>query len=408
MAFEVVSREVFVPSPGAGVGVLAGSYYTTVDGARLVSVHKHMSRSDTCDVAYLRTSEDNGRSWSGAQAWPTRFDHPEGTGRRHPRGGYVDPVTGRYVTVWTEGVLPTDSPLEGMRRWVLHYSVSCDGGATQVVNEQVICEDDGCDARHPLPDVTTGCNCVMIGDLGQRPITRPDGVILVPVQSSPTGPDGDYANPGAGLTYTDAMVLMGRWREDGGLAWTCSERIEGDPERTTRGMVEPTLGRLNGDRLLVVMRGSNDRRPELPAHKWFAISDDGGMTWSRPEPWTWDEGAAFFSPSSCSQLVEHSDGRLFWMGNICPDNARGNSPRYPIVLGEVDRDSGLLVRDSISIVDDRRPGESEHLTLSNFLVREDRETGQLLLHLSRLFAHDDRHSGKPDFTADAMLVRIDL
>ena len=94
------------------------------------------------------------------------------------------------------------------------------------------------------------------------------------------------------------------------------------------------------------------------------------------------------------------------MGNICKNNPAGNGPRYPIVLCEVDRENGLVIRDSVSVVDDRKPGESEYLTLSNFLVREDRENGDLLLHMSRLFAQDFRKGGKIDWTADALLYRI--
>jgi hypothetical protein len=406
MSATVADRSVFVVSPGQGVAVGASSYYTRRDGGALLSYHSHESRSDTLDVAYVRRSDDNGRSWGETTILATRFEHPAGTGRRHPRGGYVDPATGRYVTIWTEGVLPTDNPLEGMRQWTLHYTVSEDGGRTQRVNEQIIHEGPGYDAVHHLPGVTVGKNCVMLGDLGQRPLTRSDGVILVPVQSSPVGPDGDYVNPGRGLTYTDCLLLMGRWRPDGRLAWTASERVIGDPARTTRGLIEPTIAELADGRILMVMRGSNDKKPELPGYRWHSFSADGGATWSQPEPWTYTDGAAFFSPSSCSQLIPYSDGRLFWMGNLCAGNPRGNSPRYPLVLGEVDLSSGRLIRDRVDVIDDRQAGDSPFLTLSNFYVREDRETGDLLLHMSRLFARDFREGGKLDWTADSLLYRI--
>ena len=86
MNIEVISSKVFVPSPGSGVGVMGGSYYTTAAGLELVSVHSHTSRSDTVEVAYLRRSEDNGRSWSEAEEWSMRFEDPGGMGRRHVRG----------------------------------------------------------------------------------------------------------------------------------------------------------------------------------------------------------------------------------------------------------------------------------------------------------------------------------
>lgn len=401
MIARVLSREVFVPSPAAGTAVLASSYYTQPWGGDLMSMHSLVSRSDTVDIAYLRYSSDNGRTWSETIEWPTKFDDPGGVGRRHGRGGYVDPHTGRYLTVWTQGVLPTDNPLEGMTRWTLHYAVSDDGGTTQRVSEQIIHQGDEYDAVHHLPGVTVGKNCVMMGDLGERPLTRSDGVILLPVQSSPVGPDGMYANPGAGLTYTDCLLLLGRWQADGRLAWTTSQRVIGDPARTTRGLIEPTLAELADGRILMVMRGSNDAVSALPGYRWAAFSDDGGEHWLDAQPWTCTDGMAFFSPSSTSQLIPYAGDRLLWMGNICTCNPRGNSPRYPIVLAEVDRGSGLLLRDSIRVIDDRRDGDSEHLTLSNFYVREDRETGELLLHLTRLFAAE---SG--NWTADALVYRI--
>ena len=407
MNFRLISRECFIPSPAKGAWANATTYYTERAGLRLMCLHAIETRSDTLDMAYLRFSDDNGRTWSGPSEWPTRFDAPSGTGRRHPRGGFVDPLTGGYVTLWTEGVLPTDRPTEGMRRWTLHYSVSQDGGRTTKLSEQITHDGPGYDAVHHLPGVTVGKNAVMIGDFGCRPLTRSDGVLLVPVQSSPTGPDGEYWNPRNALTYTDAMILMGRWRPDGRLAWTCSQRVKGDPARTTRGLVEPTIAELAGGRMLMVMRGSNHRALELPGWRWHALSSDGGQTWSEAAPWTFTDQTPFHSPSSCSQLIPWRDGRLFWIGNICERNPAANAPRYPIVIAEVDRETGLLIRDSVRVIDDRQPGESEKLTLSNFYAREDRETGHLLLHLSRIFAHDFDPAGM-DWTADALLYRMSV
>lgn len=402
----VPTSETFVPSPRPGQGVMGGSFYTQRDGLRLMSVHVITQRSDTVEVAHIRYSDDNGRTWGETTAWPMRFDAEGGQGRRHFWGGYLDRSTDRFISMWNEAVLPTDDPLEGMRQWTLHYAVSEDGGRTERVREQVIHEGEGYDEVHHLPGVTRGKNCVMVGDRGQVPLTRSDGVILVPVQSTPTGPDGDYANPGRGYTYTDCLLLKGTWRDDGGLSWTCSERIVGDPTRTTRGLIEPTIAELADGRILMVMRGSNDAVPEWPGHKWSAYSDDGGDTWSTPEPWTYEDGFAFHSPSACSQLLPHSNGSLYWIGNICEQNPRGNRPRYPIVIGEVDRDSGRLIRESVAVVDDRRPGESERMTLSNFHAREDRETGDVLVYYPRFFVHGDDSEHK--FTADLTQTRLSI
>ncbi len=402
MIAKVKERTVFVASPREGVGVMGGCYTTTLDGQKMMSYHSYTSRSDTVDVAYVRRSEDGGLTWATPEEWPTCFEHANGTRRRHPRGGYVDPKTGRYISMWTEGVLPNDDPLEGMMQWTLHYSVSEDGGITDLVNEQIIHTGEGYDAIHHLPGVTVGKNCVMIGDLGQRPFTRSDGVILFPVQSTPTGPDGMYHNPGAGLTYTDCLMLMGTWETDGRLRWTASDRVVGDPKRTTRGLIEPTIAELNDGSILMVMRGSNDVRPDWPAHKWVSRSLDGGQSWTQAEPWTYEDGHAFFSPSACSQLIPHSNGKLYWMGNITPENPQGNRPRYPIVMGEVSLDSGCLIGETVTILDDRQPDDSDQVTLSNFYTREDKN-GDLLLYLPRLFS-----LGAEVWTTDLLQYRIAL
>ena len=176
--------------------------------------------------------------------------------------------------------------------------------------------------------------------------------------------------------------------------------VNGDPEKCTRGMDEPTLGALADGRLIMVMRGSNDKKLSLPGYKWVSYSSDGGFRWTAPKPWTYQNGDSFFSPSACSQLLRHSNGKLYWLGHISATNPRGNRPRYPVYVGEVDQISGLLIRDSLVLVDDRQQGEDEILMLYSPYCREDRQTGQIAVHLSRVFAFKDGWVG------DAMLYRI--
>ena len=106
-------------------------------------------------------------------------------------------------------------------------------------------------------------------------------------------------------------------------------------------MVEPTIIELDDGRILCVMRGSNDARPELPGYRWHCFSEDGGHTFGTPVPWSYDTGEAFYSPSSMSQLLRHSDGRIFWFGTICSENPKGNHPRFPLLVGRVDHPRAL-------------------------------------------------------------------
>ena len=167
--------------------------------------------------------------------------------------------------------------------------------------------------------------------------------------------------------------------------WRASQRVAGDPKRSTRGLIEPTLAELRDGRVLMVMRGSNggsaDPRFQLPSHKWFSVSKDGGGTWSAPQPWTFDDGLAFFSPSAMSALFRHSSGRCFWAGNVSEGNCQGNSPRWPLVVAEVEPKKPSLMRSSLLTVDTEGPEDKARgrLDLSHFTLLEDRQTKEIVL-----------------------------
>jgi hypothetical protein len=201
-----VRREVFLASPAKGTAVMAEAYYTRNRGGAMLSIEHRLSRSDTVDAAYYRTSRDHGRTWSAPVARSTGERRPAGMWRRHPRACHLDRLTGRFLEFWVEGVLPTDDPLEGMRQWRIFYTV--DGGTAH----ELIHEGAEFDASHPLPGVYAGRNCVMLGDVASLPLNLPDGTILLPAIMSPLRSDGELYNPTGGYTYTDALVLHGRWR----------------------------------------------------------------------------------------------------------------------------------------------------------------------------------------------------
>jgi len=392
-ARDRVRREIFLRSPGAGTAVICDAYYAKPIGLDMMSIEHRISRSDTVDSSYCRFSKDNGRTWTAPVERRTGEQRAGGVLRRHPRACFVDPATGRFLEFWVEGILPHDDPLEGMQQWNVFYRIN--GGRAH----QIIREGAGFGPRHPLPGVWTGKNCVMLGDVASVPITAKDGTILLPAIVTQLGPDGRLYNPTGGYTYTDGLVLQGRWSGDR-LVWRAGERVAGDPRRVTRGMDEPTIESLAGGRLMVILRGSNDRNPSLPAYRWASFSSDGGSRWTQPEPWTYENGEPFFSPSACSQLLRHSKGRLFWLGHITATNPRGNRPRYPLYLAEVDEQTGCVIRSSLLKIDDRQPGEDDNLMIYSIYAREDRETHEIAVHASRLFLP------KGNFSGDAMLYRI--
>jgi hypothetical protein len=82
-----------------------------------------------------------------------------------------------------------------------------------------------------------------------------------------------------------------------------------------------------------------------------------------------------------STLFKHSSGRCFWVGNLTAENCQGNSPRFPVVIGEVNPRRLQLVRDSVLLVDTERVEDKSQgrLDLSHFTLFEDRATKEIVL-----------------------------
>jgi len=395
------SRTVFLASPEPGASVWANTYYTRAKGLDKTCVMSLSRKSDVRDDWRRRFSSDNGKTWSDWEPIERfKVETPQGVHRQYPQPGWVDPSNGRMLVMVIDGVLPNDKPLEGMTHWSLRYRVSDDGGRTFVADEPVIQKGDF-SADHPVEGVWIGRNSIMIGATTCTPIRTRSGQILVPVQIAPIGPDGRYWRPGGGYTYHDAAVLIGKWTDGKKIEWDLSQRVVNDPGKSTRGLIEPALAEMPDGRILMVCRGSNDVRPQLPGYKWYSISEDGGRNWSKPpRPWTYTDGSRFFSPSSCSQLLRHGNGKIYWIGNVSPDNPRGNSPRYPLVIGEVDPESLLLIKETVAVIDTKGPKDNESLQLSNFMAAEDRLSGEIVLQMTRFMP-------KPrPWRGDAYIYRI--
>jgi hypothetical protein len=270
----------------------------------------------------------------------------------------------------------------------LRYTVSNDAGKSWLFDDPIVQAGDYT-FQNPFDGINIGKNSIYLGDLGSIPIVTKKGKILVPAHTTLAGPGGELLNPGGGHTYTDVVVLIGTWTEGNKLSWKASQRVVGDPKRSTRGMIEPTFLELEDDRILMVMRGSNggklDPKDQLPSYKWYAISDDGGETWSKPQPWCFEDGEPFFSPSSMSTLFKHSGGRCFWVGNMTPVNCQNNLPRWPLVIAEVNPNNLKLIRSSLLAVDAQREEDlpKGRLDISHLTLIEDRETKEIVLTYPR-------------------------
>lgn len=243
-----------------------------------------------------------------------------------------------------------------------------------------------------------------MGDHICTPIFLPDGEILVPFQMAEINKDESPFLP-YGTPFYHSRVAIGRWRDETTttIQWELSEPARLGPEHTTRGAFEPTIARIPDGRILMVLRASNAKKTELPGYRWYAVSRDNGRTWGEVRPWTYTDGSNFFSPSSCSQLIWHSSGKLLWLGNISPENPNGNLPRRPFFIGEVDQKSLLLKKDTLLVIDDLQPDDNTRMNLSNFYAYEDRETREIVICMPRWFAHAGE---KGDWTTNSYRYRI--
>lgn len=336
-------------------------------------------------------SNDGGRTWTPFIPRPD-FDGGLPTGyRREWHTPFFDQSTGRLITIVnamdTPGVDPllVEPPI-ALKSYYLRYRVSLDAGRTYLFDEPLVAA--GRDPPSPLPGVQIGQNAVFMGDGGSQLIRLSTGEILVPAQMTIAGDDGELVSPGGGFTWTAVIVLIGTWRDDHRLGWCVSEPVHARPQESTRGFLEPTLVELRDGRLLMVMRGSNgglhDPGFKIPGWRWMTTSLDGGRHWSAPTPMTLDDGVPFYSPSSMSQLLRHSSGRLYWIGNLTPENPRGNSPRWPLVIAEIDESRLVLFKHSIIVIDTRTDQDVDGVELSpHGPAIEDRQSGDIILPMLR-------------------------
>lgn len=183
--------------------------------------------------------------------------------------------------------------------------------------------------------------------------------------------------------------MIGRWQVDRQeYAWTPAAAVEIAPDQSARGLMEPDVIELKDGRILVVWRGSDQvwdgSKSKEPGRKWFGLSNDSGKILSSLKPWHFDDGSPFYSSSSFHRFIRlNSNGKLYWLGNIKVGLPNGNSPRYPLLIAEVDETSATLKKQTVSVIDDRDQNKiSLDFQLSNFSLFENRETHELELFLT--------------------------
>ena len=393
-------RSICFPATDEVSAAYESAYYLSATGPEMIRIRFLEIGDDIYDHCRISYSADEGGTWDYDQPYQVSWRTPTGVVRKDFGIPVADPRTGRLVVLSTTSVLPTDNALESLHYTFPTYRVSEDGGVTWLFEDRILQRDDAeaYSAEHPLKSVWIGKNALHFSNM---PLVSSSGKLIAPVQITRLNPDGTIFCPPGALSFHEAMVLIGSWRDGGRLNWEASEKIILEPDVSTRGLCEGAVAEMPDGRFLMVMRGSNDGDYELPGWKWYCTSHDGGYTWSEVGPWGYSNGELFHSPSAYSTIVKHSKGRYYWFGNISADNPTGNTPRYPVVAGTIDPDGLLLDRDSIMEIDTRRADDTHEVHLSNFSVYEERCTRDVVMRMTRLWVDEEAH-----MRGDTYLYRI--
>ncbi len=337
-------------------------------------------QSDVAENQVARWSMDNGRTWSefvplapssnvrykGVTVW-------EGGG-----GGTYDPVSGVLVDTWLRQVA-----VGGVYNCFTYYRLSRDYGRTWTTPKQLRYEPgEPFDPNDPLKPGFLRHNQAYPGN---NVLVHSSGRLIHCVaHANAAGDPNNDKRP----WRMGSLAFLGRWNPAANdYDWTPGKRVEISPGHSARGLMEPEVAELKGGRVLVVWRGSNagwdGSRATIPGCKFFSTSEDGGMTLAPPAPWKYDDGTAFYSPSSFHRMIRHGvTGKLYWIGNISAVPPNGNSPRYPLVIAEVGETIPALRRSTVTAIDDRQPHQGSDVQFSNFSLLENRETHELELHLT--------------------------
>lgn len=380
-----VHRRVAFPPFSEGVSVFAvKTVYVSEEKDHL---HQEFSEIVSCDTfgnCYARRSNDNGTTWSRPILTFSPEITPHGVLRRSEHVLLHDPARKRVIRFSNQSLYSDlkEYTLTATQQTIIQIEISEDEGLSFSPPSQLIVK--GGNAKEWAPDVCYGENSSLIS-FSQPTIDRAGRIILPAHWISVLPPQADmYIHP------MEAACFIGETDESGALSWIMSERVAIDPALSVRGLCEPTISELSDGRLLMICRGSNMGRPDMPARKWLSISTDGGLHWSEVEALGYDSGELFYSPGSGSRLIRSSfNGKLYWIGNIVPENPDGGIPRYPLSIAEVDEDRPALRKATLFQIDTRRPEDSPRVQLSNFHAYEDRANGDFVILLARLFEQSE-------------------
>jgi len=345
-------------------------------------------------------SLDNGKQWfpvNDARLTPLTAERKmTHVGYEGPWAYWLEPSAG-----WLIGFHSTprfDDEFVKPPRSRFLFNVSGDGGLSWQTARPIIHTGDGCDAHRWMPQFDPEKNMAQFDQ--PHPITLDDGTLL--------------------FGFTQKMpryvtrFFRGQWSErDTTMQWEVSQPIGVPVDVSSTGPCEPDLLSLGGQRVLATMRAQGIPAKQVPSSRQCSVSEDGGRTWSRPQPLKYDDGTPVWVPAALSAFQRHpASGRIFWFANIQSQPVYGQLPRYPLTMAEFDPQRMCLKRDSVTVIQDLPPGAPPAgdpkqgqlgRRYSNFGHYVDRETNEFVI-----LVPEEPRTTWDDLWADCVRYRIAL
>lgn len=411
-----VTKSAYIQNDGVHAWYAGGQTYTSVRGTRLLEVVM-----GTCahwledadgnrildfyqDWAQERISDDNGRTWNN-QGDPWRFDKNNPEEQMLPTQTLYQPLLlDDSNDLLVRCFVGMTSDKEGFGNvnagaYRAFYAISRDQGVTWSAPAQIIDRRDGYDPVHWGPGLEHG---VIGGCQDGNWVWMDDGSVVVAFTTFPKGAWAGF----------EVVCARGYWREDkSGFDWMFGEPLVVSPDKSPQGCCEPTIANLGGDNLFIVTRCQGDPSKGIYSCRYSAFSQDGGMTWSEPEPLRYEDGSTVWSPASFARFfVSSKTGKTYLLANIIDEPVFMQEPRYPLTMAEFDRERRCIIKSSVRVIQDRPENANEHARYTNFGHYEDRETGNLVITLPEEFRYMgwDEFRRLEDCAADCVKYVVEL
>lgn len=321
----------------------------------MILTFDRMDRRKSNLATSIYRSSDGGRTWKFQSVFEHKFVYDlHGSSRRDGYGSvFSDDIRGTMLYFGTELYFENNDPDSPSKKRKIYYRISFDNGFTwsdkrQIIQKGISSAGQMYDKTHYMHSVKFGANMatLVIPNLVRtKDLTLTLGVSSQAVDLSWNRID--YFGSG----FMRSGAIKAKWNAaDLGYNFEFGNWATIEVERSTRGLFEPVLSVVNGERIMMVARGSNAPHSTVEGCKFMLVSVDEGQTWSHPEPLLYDDGSIMYSSSSRARTFVHSDGRLFYIGVINDRNPVGNFPRYPLCIAEIDKYSCRVKRKTVTTI----------------------------------------------------------